>query len=218
MDPVTVVAIVVAVLLVAGVGFFLWQRQRSKELATRYGPEYSRTVNEYGGRRKAEAELIKRQERVEQLDIQPLHADQRERFARDWRNVQARFVDDPQGAISEADELVEEVMKAKGYPISSFEQRLNDLSVYHPQVLDSYRAAGEIAQRHRRGEAGTEDLRQALVHYRGLFEDLLADRESAGREAERSVNRSVERDNERVASAADRPPGRRDRGDREVRP
>ena len=185
MDQGTVIAIVVGVLVLAVIGYLVWQRQRSEQLRARYGPEYARTVNQLGDTRRAEAELMKRQERVEHLDISPLTAQQRDGYLQQWRGVQARFVDDPKGAVTDADKLVEDVMRTRGYPISDFDQRAADLSVHHPRVVENYRAARDIAQRHRRGEATTEDLRQAMVYYRGLFQDLLEDRENAkDREAE----------------------------------
>jgi hypothetical protein len=154
-----------------------------------------------GDQRRAESELMKRQERVEQLDIRPLSASQRSEYMGRWRTVQAKFVDDPKGAVTDADALVTEVMKARGYPIADFDQRAADLSVHHPRVVENYRAARDIAQRHRRGEATTEDLRQAMVYCRVLFQDLLEDREHAserdvaanGRQAEHHAERAVER-------------------------
>jgi hypothetical protein len=242
MDQGTIIAIVVGVLVLAALGWLVWQRQRSEALRERYGPEYERTVHDVGDKRRAEAELVKRQERVEQLDIRPLLAEQRRDYQERWRAVQTRFVDDPKGAVTDADPLVEDVMKTRGYPVSDFDQRAADLSVHHPRVVENYRAARDIAQRHRRGEASTEDLRQAMVHYRGLFEDLLEDREHTGDEreqhadsarsverervVERSADRAVERDADRdadrleipVKRAGERVGERDSRNDREVRP
>jgi hypothetical protein len=223
MSAAAVVGIVVA-LIVVGVAawYMVVQRRRTEGLRARYGPEYSRTVNQIGDQRKAEAELVKRQERVEALDIRPLSAEQRGQFTQQWRNVQAMFVDDPRGAITRADGLVEEVMKVRGYPVSDFDQRAADLSVHHGRVVENYRAAREIAVRHRRGMATTEDLRQAMVYYRELFQDLLEDREHM---AERPVERAVERDVRRAADAASRDGDRAQsetqrpiRVDRDVRP
>jgi hypothetical protein len=214
MDQGTMIAVVVGVLVLAVIGWLVWQRQRSQALRERYGPEYERTVNTLGDKRRAESELLKRQERVEHLDIVPLSADQRNAYLQQWRAVQSRFVDDPKGAVTDADRLVEDVMKTRGYPISNFDQRAADLSVHHPRVVDNYRAARDIAQRHRRGEATTEDLRQAMVHYRDLFQDLLEDREHEDVREERAASgageeRVVERDTARVADrAADRAPDR----------
>jgi len=230
MDQTTMVAVVVGVLVLALLGWYVWQRQRSEALRTRYGPEYERTVTQVGDKRRAESELVKRQERVAQLDIRPLSAEQWNGYVQQWRAVQTRFVDDPRGAVTDADRLVEDVMKTRGYPISDFDQRAADLSVHHPRVVDNYRAARDIAHRHRRGEATTEDLRQAMVHYRGLFEDLLEDREHAERKdaaarsmnGERVIERGAERDDDRieipVKRAGERVGDRDIRNDREVRP
>lgn len=191
MSAAAVVGILVALLVVAGVAwYFLTQRRRTEALQARYGPEYSRAVRDVGSQRAAEEELLKRQERVEHLEIRPLVAEQRAAFLKRWRDVQATFVDDPGGAISRADALVEEVMKMRGYPVADFDQRAADLSVHHARVVDNYRGAREIAGRHRRNAATTEDLRKAMVYYRELFTDLLEDRENA---AQRAVDRRVER-------------------------
>jgi hypothetical protein len=223
MDQVTIVAIAVGAVVLALVGWYLWQRRRSTELRARYGPEYNRTVQAVGDRRRAEAELLRRQERVEHLEIRPLTAQQQTDYLGRWRAVQARFVDDPRGAVTDADRLVEEVMKARGYPLSDFDQRAADLSVHHPAVVSNYRAARDIAQRHRRGDASTEDLRRAMVYYRELFEDLLEDREHAEpAKADARVARDAERPIDRAAEpgdvARDRVDGRVIRDDREVRP
>ena len=233
MDQSTMIAVVVAVLVLAAIGWLVWQRQRSEALRQRYGPEYERTVSQLGDKRRAESELLKRQERVAALEIRPLSAQQRIQYQQQWRGVQTRFVDDPKGAVTEADALVEDVMKTRGYPVSEFDQRAADLSVHHPRVVDNYRAAREIAQRHRQGRATTEDLRQAMVHYRGLFEDLLEDREHVTERAaaevrrdERQVERNVDRAADRDADLREIPVkragervGERDiRNDREVRP
>lgn len=187
-----VIGILVALCIVgAAVWYVVMQRRRTEDLRAQYGPEYSRTVSQVGDQRRAEDELLKRQERVEALAIRPLSAEQRGQFAQQWRDVQATFVDDPRGAVTRADLLVEDVMRARGYPVSDFDQRAADLSVHHGRVVENYRAAREIAGRHRQGTATTEDLRQAMVYYRELFQDLLEERE---RVTERPVERAVERD------------------------
>jgi hypothetical protein len=223
------VLVVVAVVVLAAVGWLVWQRRRSDVLREQYGPEYDRTVRQMGDQHRAESELIKRQERVEQFDIRPLSASQRSDYMDRWRTVQAKFVDDPKGAVTDADGLVEDAMKARGYPVADFDQRAADLSVHHPRVVENYRAARDIAQRHRRGEATTEDLRQAMVFYRALFQDLLEDREhaatSAAHETERAVERTAARADERVHERADegtqipiqRVNGRLNGSEREVR-
>jgi hypothetical protein len=197
-----IVLVAVAVVVLAAVGWLVWQRQRSEALREQYGPEYDRAVRQMGDQRRAESELLKRQERVEQLDIRPLSASQRSDYMDRWRTVQAKFVDDPKGAVSDADALVEQVMKARGYPVADFDQRAADLSVHHPRVVENYRAARDIAMRHRRGEATTEDLRQAMVYCRALFQDLLEDREHAGAADAKAAARS-EREVERAAVRAD---------------
>ena len=216
MHPIAIVAIVLVVILVALAAFIFWQRQRTEQLRTRYGTEYDRTVAEMG-RRKAETELVHRAHRVQGLEIQRLTAEQRERFTREWRAVQAQFVDDPKGAVTQGDRLVEDVMKVRGYPVADFEQVMADLSVHHARVVENYRDAREIAQRHARGQASTEDLRQAMVLYRELFVDLLEEREQPEqRAADRVVERQVERDGG-VLPITDRVDGRR-LNDKEVRP
>jgi hypothetical protein len=148
-------------------------RRRSEQLRQRFGPEYERALKAEGNSRRAEKELEARARRVEALHIRPLVPEDAARFDANWRAVQARFVDDPKGAVTEADRLVGEVMAARGYPVGDFEQRVADISVDHPDVVMNYRAAREIAVQHSRGQASTEDLRQAMVHYRSLFRDLL---------------------------------------------
>ncbi len=174
MDNPLVPILVVALLLALGAAAWLYlQKRKTEQLRGSFGPEYERAVQETGDRRKAESELEERKERVEQLNIRALEPREREQFAERWKSAQAQFVDDPKGAIKEADRLVAEVMQARGYPVGDFEQRAADISVDHPHVVQNYRAAHEIALRNGRGEAETEDLRKALVHYRALFEELL---------------------------------------------
>ncbi len=220
MSAPAIVGILVALVVVGGVvWYFVSQRRRTEALQAQYGREYSRTLSETGDARKAEEELVKRKERVDHLEIQPLRAEQREQFLTRWRSVQAMFVDDPVGAIARADALVGEVMATRGYPVSDFEQRAADISVHHSVVVDNYRAACEIVERQRRNEATTEDLRKAMVHYRALFEDLLEDREHVSdRPVERKVERDVEREADRAAAqttSATQPPLRTER---DIRP
>lgn len=167
-----IIAVVVVAIVVAA-AFLISGRRRSEHLRSRFGSEYERAVAENGDRAKAEAELLKREKRVEKLDIHPLDPDARRNFMERWKEVQARFVDDPPRAVMYADALLAEVMSARGYPVNDFEQRAGDISVDHPDVVQHYRVAHEIAVRHSRNEAGTEDLRQAMVHYRALFDDLV---------------------------------------------
>jgi hypothetical protein len=176
MDTGVIVAIVVvAVLAVIAVGAWIaMQRSReSKRLQEHFGPEYDRAVGTSDSRRTAEKELESRKARVERLHIRELKREERDRYADAWRVVQTRFVDDPTRSIKDADNLVQEVMNLRGYPITNFEQQAADVSVDHPEVVRNYRAAHEIAESSERQEATTEDLRQAMVHYRELFAELL---------------------------------------------
>ena len=168
-----IAVIVIAIVAVALGAFYIIQKRRSTHLRSRFGPEYHRTVSEFGDRTKAERELERRERRVERFHVRPLSPTDRDRFAEQWRIEQARFVDDPAGAVIEADKLVNAVMSARGYPMGEFEQRADDISVDHPHVVENYRAARDIASRHSRGEASTEDLRKSMVLYRALFDDLL---------------------------------------------
>ena len=182
MDP-RIIWMLVAIAVVAIAGVVWWEigRRRSAALRTRFGSEYDRVTHTTGNVRAAEAALAARARRVEALHIVPLPQADAVRFSQSWRGVQERFVDDPGGAVTEADRLVGEVMHARGYPLGDFEQRVEDLSVDHADVVINYRAAREIAQVHARGEASTEDLRQAMVHYRLLFNDLLGPPTAADR-------------------------------------
>ena len=169
-----IIAIVaIALVAVAAVAWFVAQQKRSENLRRGFGSEYDRTVDEYGDKGKAESELKARQKRVSKFDIKPLDPNDRERYAKSWAATQARFVDAPAEAVGEADGLVNEVMRARGYPMGDFDQQAADISVDHPHVVENYRSARAIAERNEAGEATTEDLRQAMVHYRELFNDLL---------------------------------------------
>ena len=192
MDTGTLIAVIVVALIVLGVVWFLARKQRSAKLQERFGPEYERAVSEFGGRGQAESELEARRKRVEQLSIRPLSGPDRERFANAWRSTQAQFVDDPSGAIAEADKLVADLMQTRGYPVGDFEQRAADVSVNHPNVVTNYRAAHLIALNSERGAASTEDLRQAMMHYKALFEDLLETGVQTGGDSdENGVRRSA---------------------------
>jgi hypothetical protein len=165
--------IVIVAAAVAMIAWLLLRKRRTERLRDRFGPEYDRAVRDKGEVRKAEAALEARQARVARLHIRPLESADATRFSREWRSVQALFVDDPKAAITNADRLVGEVMRARGYPVGDFEQRVEDISVDHPDVVRNYRAAHDIALDHASGRTSTEDLRQAMVHYRALFTDLL---------------------------------------------
>jgi hypothetical protein len=179
----TQIAIIIAVAVIVAAGIAIWlftRKRRTERLRAQFGgAEYSRAVKEGGSRRHAEAGLDKRTDRVESLHIRPLGPGDRARFAESWRRVQARFVDGPGGAVTEADQLLGDVMSTRGYPVSDFEQRAADISVDYPLVLENYRSAHEIAIRQMRGQASTEELRQAMIHYRSLFEELVAEPELA---------------------------------------
>jgi len=172
----TMMLVIVLALVAAGVAIWLLQRQRSDRLRERFGPEYERTRATLGDARKTEAVLAAREKRVEKFHIRSLGRDEITRFAEVWRHVQTLFVDDPKGAIKEADHLVNEVMLARGYPMVDFDQRAADISVDHPAVVEHYRAARAIAARNDGGSANTEELRQAVIHYRALFDDLLEEK------------------------------------------
>ena len=178
MDILVILSIVVVVAVVA---FLLVRNRRTGQLKSKFGPEYEQTLGRTGHVSRAEAELREREKRVKSFDIRPLAPQQRESFIDYWERIQADFVDDPHGAVTRADALLGDVMSARGYPVADFETRSADLSVDHPHVVQNYRAGHDIAVRHARGEADTEDLRQAMIHYRSLFSDLIDDKAAAGR-------------------------------------
>lgn len=170
------ISMLLGVLLLAVVAVTVWivaRRRTSERLERRFGPEYHRTVEDLGDRARAESELAAREKRVSKLHIVPLAPEVAARFADDWRMLQGHFVDDPKAVLLEADRLVTELMRLRGYPMTDFETRAADISVDHPAVVHHYRAARAIALRDHRGEADTEALRQAVVHYRALFSELL---------------------------------------------
>jgi len=165
-----------AVIVAIAVGIWLTTRKRrTKELRSKFGPEYNRMARAEGDAARAEEELLKREKRVKKLDIKPLSTQQRNEFADDWEKAQAEFVDDPTAAVAHADALVQEVMKVRGYPVVDFEQRVADVSVDHPAVAQNYRLAHDIAAQHEHEDIGMEKLREAMLHYRALFADLLHD-------------------------------------------
>jgi hypothetical protein len=173
-DPTTMNLLAVFILvLIAVIGAVIYQRTKSRKLEEHFGDEYHRTVDSLGSRSKAERELEERRKRVEKLNIVPLSPDEAARFGQAWRHLQSQFIDNPKGVLADADRLVRELMLKRGYPMGDFERRAADISVDHPQVVDHYRAAQAVALRDRNGQADTEDLRKAVVHYRALFEELL---------------------------------------------
>ena len=179
LTPTQIAIIVAIIVLVVGAIIVFVQRRRTEKLRTRFGPEYERSIAESGDRRRAEAQLEKRAERVEKYHLRPLGAEDRSRFTEQWDRVQAHFVDAPAGAVAEADQLLGDIMATCGYPMGDFEQRAADISVDHPVVVQNYRAAHDIAIRQAKGQATTEDLRRAMIHYRALFEDIVYDRKEA---------------------------------------
>ncbi len=187
MDWPIIVMILVGVIAALGIaGWIYTQRRCSDQLRGRFGKEYDRTVEEEGDRRKAEKLLKEREQRVEMLRLRPLAAEDQDRFLKEWQTIQGRFVDDPKTAVTEADWLVHRVMRARGYPTGDFEQEAADVSVDHPEVVSNYRAAHEIAVRAREDEGTTtETLRQGLVYYRLLFDELLEAHEPMLSEARR---------------------------------
>ena len=177
MDTNLIVLAALAVLIIAVLALLYVRKRRSKsttaELRKKFGPEYDHAVLVHGAGRKAESKLEDREKRVEKLNIRNLDPLEHERFSKRWEAVQSRFVDSPKGAVTEADDLVSSAMKARGYPVSDFEQRAADISVDHPRVVENYRSAHEIALRVGKDAATTEDLRTAMIHYRSLFEELV---------------------------------------------
>ena len=182
METWQIALIVLAVLVALGVVWIGSRRQRTQRLTEQYGPEYQRAVESAGDQRAAERELHERSQRVKGYEIRALSVAERDRYIASWTETQAHFVDDPSGAISQADMLVQEVMRARGYPMADFDQRAADISVDHPHVVDEYRAGHNVAERHARGGVETEDLRQGMVHYRALFQELLETPDVPGQE------------------------------------
>jgi len=174
-DPKLIIVAVVLIAIVAVLAalYLLSRKKTTAELRKKFGPEYDRAVLVHGTGRKAEAKLEDREKRVEKLNIRDLDPIEHERFSKQWTSLQSRFVDSPKGAVAEADDLLSSVMKARGYPVSDFDQRAADISVDHPRVVENYRSAHEIALRVGKDEATTEELRTAMIHYRSLFEELV---------------------------------------------
>jgi hypothetical protein len=166
-----VIAVVAVVAVVAGAGFLAWNLARTQRLRRQFGPEYDRAVDQHGGRREAERDLHARERHHHDLAIRPLDPGSRTRYLDQWTHIQAEFVDSPEVSVDLADKLVIAVMGERGYPTDDYEARVTELSVEHAQTLGHYRSGHEISTS---GEASTEDLRQAMVHYRTLIEDLLS--------------------------------------------
>jgi hypothetical protein len=204
---------VLVIVAIAAIAVWATRQRDSRRLRERFGPEYERTVQSARDRIEAEKELRARQERVDALDIRPLERAQHDKYAQRWREVQAMFVDDPGNAVDQADALIGEVMRGRGYPVGDFDQRAADISVNHPQVVDHYRTAHSIAVKRASGEGATEQLRQAFVHYRALFADLLETGDAGATEAPVASEEAVVReagttgatDAETAAAAGRRP-------------
>jgi hypothetical protein len=176
------IVVIIAVVIIALLAVVVARRRRSQGLQTRFGPEYPRTVARADDRRAAESQLAEREQRHRRLDIVELEPAARARHLEAWRAAQGRFVDDPATATGEADALVTEVLRERGYPVEDFEQQADDVSVDHPNVVENYRAAHVVALANDQGLASTEDLRQAFVHYRSLFAELLGTQQDGHRE------------------------------------
>jgi hypothetical protein len=174
MSSTSVVILVVVIVVILAIVAALVVVSRRRALQRRFGPEYDRALQSTDSKRDAEADLAARAERRDKLEIRPLPAAARDRYVDEWSRVQARFVDDPEGTVREADMLIQSVMRERGYPMDDFEQRAADVSVDHPQVVENYREGHRLAQTNADGKGTTEDLRQAMRHYRALFEELLA--------------------------------------------
>ena len=168
------IAVALAIVVIAAVWYAL-ARKRTERLRAHFGDEYEKAVLDYGDRNRAERDLADRQKRLSQLQIRPLTTQEHDQFHQDWQNVQARFVDQPQQALSEADRLVTHVLRARGYPTDNFDDRLGALSAAYPGAIGSYRSACEIMSRQGRETPTTEDMRMAMVQYRRLFEELFKD-------------------------------------------
>jgi FtsZ-interacting cell division protein ZipA len=168
-----IVIAVAVVIVILAIAWSAMRAKRTRALQDSFGREYDRTVDQAGDRRAGEQELRDRQKQHEQLDIRPLSPESRDRYVQRWQATQSRFVDDPRGAVAEADTLVQEVMQERGYPTKDFERRVADISVDHPNLVEKYRTANGIARASESGEASTEDMRHSVRHYRALFDELL---------------------------------------------
>jgi hypothetical protein len=195
--------VLIAIAVVVVLAVIAWQalaRRRTGKLQQQFGPEYDRTVTGADSKRDAEAELQAREERRRELEIRPLSQAAHERYVENWQSVQAQFVDDPRGAVARADDLIQSVMAERGYPVEDFEQRAADISVDHPQVVENYRKGHRLAQASADGGDSTEDLRQAMQHYRALFEELVepaADQPTAREQADQEAG-TAQQESERT--------------------
>jgi len=181
------IIVVAAVVLVAIVVWRARAAKKTRMLQGRFGPEYDRTLDSADSRRDAEADLKARAERRDELDIRPLAPGAQERYLAEWQRVQARFVDDPEGAVRESDMLIQQVMSERGYPMDDFDQRAADISVDHPEVVENYREGHRLTRTAAIGDGTTEDLRQAMVHYRALFDELLEEGAHSSLDRDRAI-------------------------------
>jgi len=174
MSTAVVIVVIIAIIAIAFALWMYFQKEKTRRLRGKFGSEYDRVVQqERGNARRAEAVLEGRQKRVSKLNLRTLSREECDRFAAEWRRVQEQFVDDPRASVANADALVNQALQARGYPMGDFAQRSADISVEHPQVVENYRMAHDIAERDKRGQATTEELRRAMQHYRNLFEHVL---------------------------------------------
>ncbi|HXR92281.1 MAG TPA: hypothetical protein VN750_18585 [Steroidobacteraceae bacterium] len=172
-DPQALIAVLIVLLVLIVAAWAVARQRQSRLLRKRFGPEYDRLLAEHGDRARVESELKAREKRVQGLTIKPLSTADAARFSEEWGTLQSRFIDNPQGVVMQADRLVRDLMIKRGYPMEDFEHRAADISVHHPELVETYRLAQAIAARDQRGEATTEDLRKAVVYYRELFDELL---------------------------------------------
>jgi len=189
--------VLIAIAVVVVLGVVVWQaltRRRTERLRDRFGPEYDRTIGTAENRREAESDLAAREERRDRLEIRPLSQAARDRYVQSWQAVQAQFVDDPSVAVASADSLIQSVMAERGYPVEDFEQRAADVSVDHPQVVENYRDGHRLAEESANGDGSTESLRQAMRHYRALFEELVEADADQPLQREQSEDVPVSRD------------------------
>lgn len=187
---VIILAVIVAFIIGGLLGTVVTRQRRTKRLQEKFGSEYERTLNELGDRRQAEQELEARLDHVKTLDIRPLSAEESERYTNEWRASQAEFVDEPLLALQKADRIIREVMKAKGYPVEDFEQRIADISVEYPELVTDYRGLHLIAVKEDDEKVSTEEMRQAMVHGRALFENLVS-RESQAEELDEDEKEKI---------------------------
>ncbi len=175
----TIVAVVLVLAVIGAVLAWVFAgRKRTEKFQDQFGPEYDHTVESMGSEKSAQAELGERQKHVDALEIRPLSVGEREAYLAEWAGVQSKFVDEPGEAIVDADRLIKEVMQLRAYPVSDFDQRAADISVSYPEMVSNYRAAREIALKNKENQADTEELRQAMIHYRSLFKELLGAEET----------------------------------------